>query len=136
VCGIDQRAKFIVSEGGIVGKARFRADEIMDAIAVIRIWIEGEVLERWTEPDSAGSELFDIGQLLLHAGEFSTLESGEVWVVERLVDGRRGRVIEAIKHQEIDPSVSPVFGGRECSGRRIGWVDGVVENRLKIGSKQ
>ena len=136
VGGIHEGAEFVVSGGGLVGEARLGADEVVDSVAVIRVGIELKILEHRTQPDSSGSELLDVGELLLHAGEFSALESEEVGIVEWLVRGRRRRVIEAVEHQEVDPAVAPVFGRWKRSGGGSGWVDGLVENRLKIGSKQ
>jgi hypothetical protein len=55
----------------------------------------------------------------------------------RKVDGRgRRRVIETVEHQEIDPSVAPVFRRRKGSSGRIRWSDGLVENSLEICSEQ
>jgi len=96
--GIHERAEFVVCCGGIVGEARLGADEVVDAIAVICVWVELKILEHRAEPDRSGSELLDVGDLLLHAGEFSTLESEEVGIVEWLVRRRRRRVIEAVEH--------------------------------------
>ena len=133
---IYKGAEFVVSGGRIVGEARLGGDEVVDTVAVICVWIEGKVLEHRTQPDRPGSELLDVGKLLLHAREFSALESEEVRVIEWLVCGRRRETVKTIEHQEIDPTVAPVFGGRKGSGGGIGWIDGLVENRLKIRSEQ
>jgi hypothetical protein len=78
VGGIQERAEFVVCCGGIVGEARLGADEVVDSVAVIRVWIELKILEHRAEPDRSGSKVFDVRKLLLHAGEFSALESEEI----------------------------------------------------------
>ncbi len=129
-------AEFVVGSRRVARETRFCADEVVNAVAVISIWIEGKVLEDRAEPNGSGSELLDVGKLLRHARECSALKAEEVRIVEWLMGGRRDGIIEAIKHQEIDPAVAPVCrrGKRRSGG--IGWIHGSVEDRLKICSKE
>src|SRR5579871_2457456 len=136
VGSVDERAEFVVGCGGSVGESGLRANEVVDAVSVIGIRIELKILEHRAEPDRSCTELLDVLKLLLNARKLSALESVEVGIVKRKMVGTCGRIVEAVEHQEVDPAVAPVFGRRERSGGGVGWVDGLIENSLKIGSEE
>ena len=109
---IYQCAQFVISGIPVVGKTGLGPQKIMDPVTMIAAMVKLQVLQNWAEPDSTGAKCFDIAKLILYAGEFATLKVEELRIIERLMNGARFRVIEAINYNEIDRLVSPVDRGR------------------------
>jgi hypothetical protein len=135
VGGIHQRSQFIIGAFGILRESRIGAQEIVDAVAVIGAFIERHVLENGAQPDGARAKSLDIAQLVLDSGKVPTLKSKETGVVERLVAGRRDRVVEPVDHQKVNPFIAPVNGRRECLGRAARILD-LAEDGVNFGRKQ
>ena len=126
---IHEGAEFVVSGGRIVGEARLGADEVVDSVAVIRVWIEGEILQHRTEPDRSGSELLDVRKLLLHAGKFSALESEVGAEVRRKLIDKGHKIVWLVgefggyQAIMIDPETGVLMGGSDPrkDGCVVGW---------------
>lgn len=117
---VDKRPQLLRRAGGVGREARLDREEILDTVAVIGARVRRAierlaVLQHGREPERADAESLEIPQLLLDARE-GTPPEGVARAIVRGVARRRGRIIEAIDHQEVDPLVAPVRGRRE--GRR------------------
>src|ERR1700682_6183147 len=113
MCRVDQRAQFFVSAQGVIRKTRLRTDEVVDAVTVVSVRVERKVLESRTEPDSSGAEALDIGELLLNPGKRPALKAEEIGIIKGPISWTRGRVVEPVEHQEINPAIAPVRRGRK-----------------------
>ena len=132
VGGFDKLPQFIVGARGVVGESRLRSQEVVDAITVIGALVKWQILKHRAKPDRASPKLLDIAKLLLDSRKLSSLETEESRVVKGIVLWRSGSVVEPIHHEEVDPAVTPVFGGGEGCGGRTRRVDRLVEDSLEI----
>ena len=132
VGGIDKLPQFIVGARGVVGESRLRSQKVVDAVTVIGALVKWQILKHRAKPDRASPKLLDIAKLLLDSRKVSSLETEESAVVKGIVLWRCGTVIEPIHHEEVDPAVTPVFGGGEGCGGRTRRVDRLVEDSLEI----
>ena len=108
----------VVGVGWVLGEARLRLQEVVDAVTVVGVRIVGRVGQYGGEPKGAGAERLDVGQLCLNAGEGAALVTIESGVVPWQMPRWRVRPVEAVDHQEVDGVVTPVRRGRrEPSGR-------------------
>jgi hypothetical protein len=130
MCGIDEGAQFVVRGGRIVGEPGFGMEKVMDAVPVIGLTCDRQVLQHRAEPDRAGAEHLDVGKLRTHAAELAALVAIEVRIVERRMRwGLRG--VEAVDHEEINRAVAPV--GRRRERRRCARSRRAAVDRLEIG---
>src|SRR5437660_2682720 len=100
--GIDQRSQLIVGVLRVLSKARVRAQEMVNAVSMVRAVFKGHVLEDGAEPDGACSESLNIRELLLNAREISALKTEEVRVIKGLVTGSGRGVVKPVHHQEVN----------------------------------
>ena len=128
---VDQIAQFVIGAVGMLREARLGAQKVMNAVAVVTAVFAGQVPERRAHPDGAGTELLEIGDLLLDAAKRASLKSGERRIVERLMARRPEPVVEAIDDQEVDPLVAPV-GGRRGQSRNGAAIARGVEDALNV----
>src|SRR5579859_2037216 len=105
---VHQGAQFLLGHVGTRREARLDAQEILYGVTMITALAILRVLQRGRNPDSSHAQFFQIRQLLKHTIERAALKTA-IGRVIRQVARRRGWIVEAIKHQKINPLVAPVF---------------------------
>jgi hypothetical protein len=105
---------------GVGSEARLDGQEVLDAVAVVRVVIPLAVLLHRREPKGADPELLEVVEARAHPVERASLEAGVVGVPP--ATRGRGRVVEAVDHEEVDPHVPPVRGRGKGRGRNDSGV--------------
>jgi hypothetical protein len=123
---VDKASEFAIRVRFVISKAGINAQEMLDSIAVVSALLRLAVLQHGTKPNRTNPESLKVAETLSDPFQSTALKSVDGLIP--LLSRRAIGVIEAVDHEEVDPTVSPI--GRR--GKGAGDLDVMAVNRDRV----